>query len=101
MNTKGIFNKNNALNALVNHRNESDHNFNLKINATLIKKRIIYLKRKCIECALIAISSSLILRPGFYNTSLFLADLLLSQCGIFNNKRDKNKHSLKKLDVFI
>lgn len=49
------------------------------------------LRRNCIESALIARPSTVNMRSGSYNISLFLADILLSQCGILNNKSGKNK----------
>lgn len=49
------------------------------------------LLRKCFESALMANSSTVTLRQGFYNVSPFLAVLLLSQCRKFNNNDDGDK----------
>lgn len=89
MNTKRIVKKINKLNALVAHRNESGH-FRFK-NAVWIKRESNLLRRKCIESALIARSSTINLRPGSYNILPFSEDLLISQCGRLMNKSDKNK----------
>ena len=70
--------KNNTLNALVQHRNFSEHNFNLK-NTKIIKYIHSTNARRCIESAMILCEKTIPQRIGHFQLALPIAKLILKQ----------------------
>ena len=66
------------LNALVGHRNKYDHNFNLK-KTQMIKYIHQSSKRKCIEAILISKLNTIEQRPGFFQLTDRLNNIILKQ----------------------
>ena len=73
---------NDQRNALVSHRDETGHNFDLK-EAKVIKQEHSKKRRQIIESALIANLNTIKQRKGFYNLSRAITKLIIAENQIF------------------
>ena len=80
----------NTLNALVQHRNEHDHNFDLK-NAHVVKFIHNIKTRRCLESSLISHFETIQQRPGFYQIAPNLAKQILKQHNLLYLKHTNKK----------